>query len=228
MRLSFVRPINIARRTIAMLIAGASVIVMPAQATAQVFIRAPDYSGARVTGSEPGIVLPLPGATAEEYSAALLWTLRAGLNVAALQCQALPLVNAVDNYNALLLNHGAEIRPAYLKLQDYFKRTQGPVAGMKAFDAFNTRTYNGFSSLYALAGFCHAAASIGRDVMFAPRGGLLSVAQNRMQEFRNSLVPATDRFWIARPLYLAPQRVADFPDNCYDRKHELKKRCLKD
>lgn len=228
MRLSSDRPITIARRALCLLLAGAAGLAVPAQATAQVFISAPNFAGAPVTGSEPGIVLPLPGATAEEYSAALLWTLRAGLNVAALQCQALPLVNAVDNYNSLLVNHGAEIRPAYLTLQDYFKRTQGPVAGMKAFDSFNTRTYNGFSSLYALAGFCHAAASIGRDVMFAPRGGLLSVAQNRMQEFRNSLVPATDRFWIARPLYVVPQRVADFPEDCYDRKHELKKRCLKD
>lgn len=204
-----------------------ALLATPVAASAQVFIGAPDFSGAPVTGAEPGIVLPIPGATPQEYSAALLWNLRAGLNVAALQCQAMPLVDAVENYNAMLVNHGPEMRIAYDSLQGYFKRTLGAAAGAKAFDNYNTRTYNGFSSLYALLGFCHAAGLIGRDVMFAPRGSLFQVAQSRMQEFRNSLIPAADRFWITPPLFVPAAVVPPFPAKCYDRNGQVKRSCLR-
>ena len=53
--------------------------------------------------------LPLPGATPAEYRAHLLWNLRSGLNVAALQCQFSPYLRAVDNYNALLAHHAREL-----------------------------------------------------------------------------------------------------------------------
>lgn len=202
-------------------------LAMPVAATAQVFVSAPDFRGAPVTGTEPGIVLPIPGATQQEYAAALLWNLRAGLNVAALQCQAMPLVDAVENYNAMLVNHGPEMKIAYNALLGYFTRTQGVAAGTRAFDLYNTKTYNGFSSLYALLGFCHAAGLIGRDVLFAPRGTLFQVAQNRMQEFRNSLVPAVDRFWITPPLYVAGPGLPPYPAKCYDRNGAVKGSCLR-
>ncbi|MEO5808845.1 MAG: hypothetical protein ABIR51_02035 [Sphingomicrobium sp.] len=204
-----------------------ALVITPVAATAQVFVSAPDFRGPPVTGSEPGIVLPIPGATPLEYSAAMLWNLRAGLNVAALQCQAMPLVDAVENYNAMLVNHGPEMKIAYNALIGYFTRTLGPAAGIKAFDLYNTRTYNGFSSLYALLGFCHAAGLIGRDVMFAPRGTLFQVAQNRMQEFRNSLIPAADRFWITPPLYVPAPVLPRFPAKCYGRDGEVKNSCLR-
>ena len=204
-----------------------ALLATPVAATAQVFVSAPNFSGPPVTGSEPGIVLPIPGATPDEYAAAMLWNLRAGLNVAALQCQAMPLVDAVENYNAMLVNHGPEMKNAYNALTGYFTRTLGPSAGIKAFDLYNTRTYNGFSSLYALLGFCHAAGQIGRDVLFAPRGSLFKVAQNRMQEFRNSLVTAVDRFWITPPLYVAQAVVPPFAANCYDRNGQVKRSCLR-
>ena len=199
----------------------------PVAATAQVFVSAPDFRGPPVTGAEPGIVLPIAGATPQEYSAAMLWNLRAGLNVAALQCQAMPLVNAVENYNAMLVNHGPEMRIAYNALIGYFTRTQGVGPGTKAFDLYNTRTYNGFSSLYALLSFCHVAGQIGRDVLFAPRGTLFQVAQNRMREFRNSLIPAADRFWIAPPLYVPAPVLPRFGAKCYDRNGEVKASCLR-
>src|SRR3546814_10219941 len=43
-----------------------------------------------VEGNEPNLGFALPGATQSEYRAALLWSMRAGLNVAALQCQFEP------------------------------------------------------------------------------------------------------------------------------------------
>ena len=219
-------PVRALSRSLALAAASCAALA-PVAAGAQVFVEAPDFSGAPVTGAEPGIVLPIPGATDAEYSAALLWTLRAGLNVAALQCQQMPMVNAVENYNALLSDHSDEMRPAYVALQNYFKRTQG-ASGAKAFDVYNTRTYNGFSSLYALAGFCHAAGEIGRDVLFAPRGGMLAVARDHMQEFRNSLIPARDRFWITAPLYVPAPSIPDFDPKCYDKKGQVKAKCLKD
>ena len=201
---------------------------LAATSHAQVFLRPPAFIGMPVDGSEPGLGLPLPGATPEEYGAALIWNLRAGLNVAALQCQSMKFLDAVDNYNAMLNNHGAELRPAYEKLTGYFKRTIPGPAGMKAFDDYNTKTYNGFSTLHAQMGFCNTAASIGRDLLFAPRGGLAGVARGRMREFRNSLVPATDMFFATQTFHHSYARLVDFPATCYDRKGVIKKSCLRD
>ena len=59
-------------------------------ASAQFFLKSHDLSGTPVTGAEPGVLPPMPGATPDERSAALVWQLRSALNVAALQCQFAP------------------------------------------------------------------------------------------------------------------------------------------
>jgi hypothetical protein len=65
-----------------------------------------DAERARVTGEEPGMTGPaLPDATAPELRAALVWNLRAALNVAALQCQFEPTLMTLGNYNAFLKDH---------------------------------------------------------------------------------------------------------------------------
>ena len=199
---------------------------LPATASAQVFVIPPDFSGAPVTGSEVGLGLPMPGATAQEYSAAMIWNMRAGLNVAALQCQGSLFLDAVDNYNRLLANHSDELAPAYKALQGYFIRLQGAKPGTKAFDDYNTRTYNGFSTLYAQPGFCHTAASIGRDLRFAPKaGGMLDVSRRRMREFRNSLVPVGDGLWATRSWYYPLPIFPDLAPQCYDKNGMLKRKC---
>ena len=53
-------------------------------AAAQLFLTEPDFRRAPIEGNEPLVGLPIPGATAAEYRAHLLWNLRSGLNVAAL------------------------------------------------------------------------------------------------------------------------------------------------
>lgn len=181
----------------ALLLAGVlSLFAVPAQA--QMYWKDPNFQGARVVGGETGISLPMPGATPEEHSAALIWNLRAAMNVAALQCHPWPFLDAVDNYNQMLNDHGDEIRPAYDKVQKYFTRTLGARPGIKAFDDYNTKTYNGFSTLYAKLSYCQVAADVGKQIRFAPRGGgLLAVAQNRMREVRNSLTPTADMFFAA-------------------------------
>jgi hypothetical protein len=208
-------------------LAAALSLVLPVPAAAQVFLGPTRFAGAPVTGSEPGISLPLPGATEAEYAAALLWNLRAGLNVAALQCHGSPFLDTTANYNAMLNNHFGELRPAYATLQGYFTRTQG-AKGNKAFDDYNTKTYNGFSTLYAQQGFCQTSASIGRDVIFAPRGGLAAVAQARMRELRNSLVPIGDTALATKLFYIPLPQVANFSPKCFKRDGTIKPSCLKD
>ena len=63
----------------------------------------------------------------------LLWNLRAGLNVAALQCQFSPYLRTVANYNALLAHHNRELAAAYTALEGYFRRVNGRT-GPRQFD----------------------------------------------------------------------------------------------
>lgn len=199
--------------------------VAPSAAGAQLFIVPPDFRGEPVNGSEPGIGLPIPGATPQEYRAHLLWNLRSGLNVSALQCQFSPILRVVDNYNDLLAHHSAELAQAYTTLGNYFKRVHGPKEGQRLFDDYSTKTYNGFSTLYAQVGFCNTSASIARDVLAAPKGGMAQVASLRMRELRNSLVPAGEGVF-ARPVYrISYEPFTQLNPACYDKKDRLRRGC---
>lgn len=158
---------------------------------AQLYWHSPDFRGAPVVGDEPTIVIPLPGANDVEKRANTVWTLRAGLNVAALQCQFAPGLMTVHYYNDILKYHAAELEAARAALAGYFKRTAGKKADT-LFDEYTTRTYNGFSTFHAQLGFCETAGSIGREAVARPKGTLYLTAQRRMREFRNSLVPKGD------------------------------------
>lgn len=170
----------------AMLMFGAA-----APAHAQFFLKPADLRGAPVTGAEPAIVgQALPGATPEEARAALVWNLRAALNVAALQCDFEKSLLAPNNYRDMLINHKDELKKSYDTLTKYFVRTAGNLKdGQRELDRFGTRVYSGFSTISAQYIFCQTAASIGRDAAFTPRGKLYVVAEQRMRELRNSLVP---------------------------------------
>ena len=167
-----------------------------APASAQFFLKSHDMSGAPVTGSEPGILPPMPGATPAEYSAGLVWAMRSALNVAALQCQFEPTLLAVSNYNAIIHDHDSEFDAAQKTLGAYFTRVnKTKAAGQSAFDRFNTRVSSDFLTVSAQYGFCQTAASVGAAVLFAPRGGVEAVAKDRMRELRNSLVPWGEQYF---------------------------------
>lgn len=204
------------------LVAGfaAAFLISPA-AKAQLFIYPPDFSAPPVNGTEPGVSLPLPGATPEELSALLVWNLRAGLNVAALQCQFSPTLGTVRNYNQLLRHQSAELEHTRARLEAYFKRTEGS-KGPRVFDQFTTKTYNSFSTLYAQLGFCQTAANIGRAALGTPKGQLHQLASLRLREFRNSLFPVGDRLF---GISYAQLPVAQLTDPCRDSKGRRKKRC---
>ncbi|WP_375397256.1 hypothetical protein [uncultured Sphingomonas sp.] len=179
--------------SIVRIVAGAAfafglIAAMPA--SAQFFLKPHDFSGTMVRGDEPGIAYPMPGATEAELRAGLVWNLRSALNVAALQCDFEPSLLTADNYNATLRDHRDELKASFDTLTGYFARAaKGKAAGQKALDTFGTRTYSGFATVSAQYGFCQTASAIGREALFTPRGGLGTVAERRMRELRNSLVP---------------------------------------
>lgn len=184
---------------------GAAVVGMVAgPASAQFYLQQYDYSGAPVRGDEPGIAQPLPGATPTELAAGLTWAMRSALNVAALQCQFEPTLLSVGNYNAILLDHREELKQTWDTLNTYFIRTaKTKREGLANLDQFGTRTYSSFATVASQFGFCRAASSIGRDALFAPRGGLAAIAVSRMRELRNSLVPYGEQRFPRRIGYAA-------------------------
>ena len=94
-------------------------------APAQTFISPPDFSAPPTQPGDPQVGLPLPGATPTEQRSAMIWNLRAAMNVAALQCQFSPTLMTVANYNQLLRNATRELAAAHDSLQGYFSRTMG-------------------------------------------------------------------------------------------------------
>lgn len=203
-------------------------------ATAQFYFQPHDFTGMPVKGDEPGMVVPLPGATAAEYKAGLIWTLRSALNVAALQCQFEPTLNSVQAYNAILKDHDAEFDRAQAALQKYYARTpgagralagKGSKAGQAGFDQFGTRTYSAFATVSAQLGFCQTAGSIAREAVFTPRGSFGDLAERRMRELRNSLVPfGEERFPYYATRLLPPSPLPRLDVQCWNKKSEWQER----
>lgn len=176
-----------------------------APASGQVLLYPTTYPTAPIDPADPMVGIPLPGATPAESRASLVWNLRSGLNVAALQCQFSPYLRTVDNYNGILAHHSRELAAAYAALEGYFRRINGPRNGPRRFDEYSTQTYNNFSTLEAQLGFCQTASRIGKDVLARPKGQFGAVAQARMRELRGSLRPAPDNYYFTRmPVPLAP------------------------
>jgi hypothetical protein len=204
--------------------AGVAASLGAAPAKAQLFIGTPDLRAAPVEPSDPLVGLPLPGATAAEYRANLLWNLRAGLNVAALQCQFSDYLRAVPNYNGLLAHHSVELAAAYTALNNYYKRTLG-AKGQKAFDDYSTMTYNNWSAAQAQMVFCQTATNVTKSALATPKGQLYPLAQARLREMRNALVPAYDPRPAYRPHLIRFTEVPPLADSCYSKKGVLRRAC---
>ena len=180
----------------------------PQAASAQLFLYDPPFPSGPIEPSDPLVGLPMPGATPAEYRAHLIWNLRSGLNVAALQCQFSPYLRTVDNYNDILAHHSRELANAYQALEGYFRRVHGRT-GPRRFDDYSTQTYNNFSTLQAQLGFCQTAARIAREALARRQGEFGAVAQARMRELRASLNVAHENYWFNRaPVPLSPINLA--------------------
>ena len=184
------------RGVVLSLVAGAAAAVA-APASAQLFLYEPAFAGGPIEASDPLVGIPVPRATAAEQRAHLLWNLRAGLNVAALQCQFSPYLRTVDNYNAILAHHSGELASAYQTLEGYFRRVHGRT-GPREFDEYSTQTYNNFSTLQAQLGFCQTAARIAKEALTRRQGELHQLAVERMRELRSSLTAAAENYSFTR------------------------------
>lgn len=205
MRLSFLRPL---------LALATAFIAIPANA--QVFWLPPDVSGPVLTGYEEGMGVPLPGATVIEQKAAIIWNMRSGLNVAALQCNFDPTLRTLENYNAILSNHSSELKAAFNTLSDYFKRVnKTKPAGQKALDTFGTRTYSGFSTVGAQLGFCTAAARVSRIALFTPKGRFVTFSEEHLRELRNSLKTQGEQQFRRNPSAMQSVPVPNFDKRCW-------------
>ncbi|KQN94268.1 hypothetical protein ASE95_05350 [Sphingomonas sp. Leaf231] len=208
---------------VAALAAGA-LIATPA--TAQFFMKSKDLRGERIRGDETGIGQMLPGATADEQRAAVVWNMRAALNVAALQCQFEPSLLTVQNYNAILADHKQELATSYTALTKYFERiAKTKKGGQNALDQFGTRTYSGFATVAAQYGFCTTTSSIGREALYTPRGGFGDVALSRMREVRNSLTPWGEQQFPRMEVYLTPAYLPRFDKACWKKDEFVVKKC---
>lgn len=211
----------ISYRGISALLASAAMLV-GTPASAQLFWQPPNLSSAPVTGSEPGI--GLPGTSPVELQANLVWHLRAALNVAALQCDFEPTLLTTTNYNSMISHHRAELASAFKTLGDYFRRTGGAGPGQKQFDQYGTRVYSSYSAVQAQIDFCQVAGKIGREAIFAPRGSLHKVAQNRLGELRASLVAKGDAVY-GNPAYGFTATLPPLDRKCW-KNGELVKKCV--
>ncbi|WP_294017973.1 hypothetical protein [Sphingomonas sp.] len=158
-------------------------------ASAQFYLKSPDVGAPRIIGTEPGMLAqPLPGATPAELRAAMVWNLRAALNVAALQCQFGPTLLTLPNYNAILRDHKVELNDSYAVLTKYFMRThKAPKAGQTALDQYGTRVYSSYSAVHAQLTFCQTADGISNAAIFTPRGKFGELAAEGIPMIRNSL-----------------------------------------
>lgn len=193
-------------------------------AAAQLFLNPLDFRRGPIDSNDPLVGIPIPGATQAEYRASLLWNLRSGLNVAALQCQFSPYLRAVPNYNALLAHHSRELANAYTALNGYFRRVHGAQAARR-FDDYSTATYNNFSTLQAQMGFCQTATNIAKEALARPRGELHQIASSRMRELRNSLVPVVDRPVTRNPFAMPAFPAPNLTDPCEGLRGRRLRRC---
>jgi hypothetical protein len=205
-------------------LAGLAATAQPA--SAQLYLYQTDMRRGPIEGDDPLVGLPIPGATPAEYRAHILWNLRSGLNVAALQCQFSPYLRAVPNYNGLLAHHSAELAAAYTALNNYFRRRHGAAEGPRRFDDYSTTTYNNFSTLQAQMGFCQTASNILKEALQRPKGELNVVARERMRELRNSLVPVADRPPQRNPFAIPAFLPPNLTDPCADLTGKRLRRCM--
>ena len=192
--------------------AAAALCALPSAGQAQIFYNDLPLQRGPVEPTDAVVGEPLPGATAAEARAGLVWNMRAGLNNAALQCQFSTYLRAVDNYNAILAHHSEELAAAYRTLEGYFRRISPNVReGQRKFDQWSTLTYNRFSTLEAQNAFCQTAGDIAKEALARRKGEFFELSRARMRELRSSQrIVQADRLWVPGmnlrplPIYFAP------------------------
>lgn len=158
-------------------------------AASAVFFMPPQFAARQMTSLEPPLSDDMPGATDAEARAAMVWNLRQGLLLGALQCHVpYPTLLTTSNYNALLTNHAQELATAYKAISGYFRRTtKDAKAHQAALDSYTTRTTSYYSTVRFQPSFCDMVGRIGRDALYVPRGRLAQFAMAHLGQLRDSL-----------------------------------------
>jgi hypothetical protein len=112
-----------------------------------------------------------------------LWNVRAGLNVAALNCRDPRHAGLVENYGAFLNNHKRELSDTNTRLGREYRAQHG--SGYRNVqDAYMTKVYNYFALPPALSAFCDEALMLSGEAAATPRGalgGFSDIALPRME-----------------------------------------------
>lgn len=145
----------------------------------------------------------LRATTPAEAEANAIWSTRAGLNIAALQCQFSPFLATVRNYNDFLRQHGDELDRARETMLAHFKRYDGTQA-QNSFDRYTTQTYNSYSTLDAQYAFCDEAGRAGRSALTVRKGDLGRRAGALRDQMRAALIPVS-ALALLQPVALAPE-----------------------
>lgn len=161
-----------------------------------------------VTRTADGMMTPnavrLRATTVGEAEANAVWSVRAALNIAALQCQFSTFLATVRNYNDVLRQHSDELDRARIAMIAHFRRYDGTQA-QNSFDRYTTQTYNSYSTLDAQYAFCEQAAIAGRTVLTIRKGELGKQAAEIRDGVRASLTP------IAAKALLTPVEITGEP-----------------
>ncbi len=146
--------------------------------------------------------------TPVEAEANAVWSTRAALNIAALQCQFSPFLATVRNYNDFLRQHADELDRARTTMIAHFKRYDATQA-QNSFDRYTTQTYNSYSTLDAQYAFCDEAGRAGRTALTVRKGELGRRAAALRDRIRAALIPVSAHA-IVQPVDLAPTALPIF------------------
>ena len=164
------------------------------------------------TRSADGMITPLAvkmrPMTPAEVDANAIWSVRAALNIAALQCQYSSYLATVRNYNDVLRQHADELDRARNTMIVHFKRYDGTQA-QNSFDRYTTQTYNSFSTLDAQTAFCETAAQSGRIALTLRKGELGPHASQLRDELRAALTPVSAHALLV-PVEITPEPLPVF------------------
>jgi hypothetical protein len=122
-----------------------------------------------------------PAMTSEEKLAESLWKMRAALNVGALQCQFDPALKTVANFNEIAKLHKSELDRSRSTMEGRYRKLYGK-GGLGAFDKYNTKIWNGFSSVTAQVPFCNKVSEVGAAAIATPSGELSVLANAKLPE----------------------------------------------
>ena len=143
--------------------------------------------------------------TPVEAEANAIWSTRAGLNIAALQCQFSPYLATIRNYNDFLRQHGDELDRARATMVAHFKRYDASQA-QNSFDRYTTQTYNSYSTLDAQYAFCTEAGAAGRVALTIRKGELGRKASALRDRMRAALIPVSSHA-LLQPVEITPLSV---------------------